>query len=184
MTGGDVLFVEATTVPGKGRLILTGKLGEVMQESAQAAVTYARSRASLLEIPPTFFDKHDIHIHVPAGAIPKDGPSAGVTIATAIISAITRRPVRKDTAMTGEITLRGKILPVGSVRDKVLAAHRAGIKHVLVPDENENDLAEVSAEVRRELDFVLVEHVDEVLNSALHAESQQEAPKLAAAATP
>jgi len=182
MTGGDVLFVEATPVPGKGRLILTGKLGEVMQESAQAALTYARSRASLLEIPPTFFDKHDIHIHVPAGAIPKDGPSAGVTIATALVSAITRRPVRKDTAMTGEITLRGKVLPVGSVRDKVLAAHRAGIKRVILPDENENDLAEVSEEVRRELDFVLVEHVDDVLNAALHPEKRQEAPKLAAAA--
>jgi len=182
MTGGDVLFVEATPVPGKGRLILTGKLGEVMQESAQAALTYARSRASLLDIPATFFDKHDIHIHVPAGAIPKDGPSAGVTIATALVSAITRRPVRKDTAMTGEITLRGKVLPVGSVRDKVLAAHRAGIKHVLVPDENKNDLAEVSEEIRQELDFVLVEHVDEVLNAALHPERQQEAPKLIVAA--
>jgi ATP-dependent Lon protease len=182
MTGGDVLFVEATPVPGKGRLILTGKLGEVMQESAQAALTYARSRASLLEIPPTFFDKNDIHIHVPAGAIPKDGPSAGVTIASALVSAITRRPVRKDMAMTGEITLRGKVLPVGSVRDKVLAAHRAGIKHVLIPDENENDLAEVSEEVRRELDFVLVEHVDEVLNAALHSEKRPEAPRLAAAA--
>ncbi|TET95739.1 MAG: endopeptidase La, partial [Dehalococcoidia bacterium] len=182
MTGGDVLFVEATPLPGKGRLILTGKLGEVMQESAQAALTYARSRASLLEIPPTFFDKHDIHIHVPAGAIPKDGPSAGVTIATALVSAITRRPVRKDVAMTGEITLRGKVLPVGSVRDKVLAAHRAGIKRVLLPDENETDLAEVSEEVRRELDFVLVEHVDEVLNAALHPERRQEAPKLVGAA--
>jgi ATP-dependent Lon protease len=182
MTGGDVLFVEATPVPGKGRLILTGKLGEVMQESAQAALTYARSRASLLKIPPTFFDKNDIHIHVPAGAIPKDGPSAGVTIATALVSAITRRPVRKDTAMTGEITLRGKVLPVGSVRDKMLAAHRAGIKRVLLPDENENDLAEVSEEVRRELDFVLVEHVDEVLNAALHPEKRQEEPKLVAAA--
>jgi ATP-dependent Lon protease len=182
MTGGDVLFVEATPVPGKGRLILTGKLGEVMQESAQAALTYARSRASLLDIPPTFFDQHDIHIHVPAGAIPKDGPSAGVTIATALVSAITRRPVRKDTAMTGEITLRGKVLPVGSVRDKVLAAHRAGIKRVLLPDDNENDLAEVSEEVRRELDFVLVEHVDEVLNAALHPEKRPEAPKLVAAA--
>jgi len=182
MTGGEVLFVEATPVPGKGRLILTGKLGEVMQESAQAALTYARSRASLLEIPPAFFDKHDIHIHVPAGAIPKDGPSAGVTIATALVSAISQRPVRKDTAMTGEITLRGKVLPVGAVRDKVLAAHRAGIKHVLLPDENANDLEEVSEEVRRELDFVLVEHVDEVLNAALHQERRQDEPKLVAAA--
>jgi ATP-dependent Lon protease len=182
MTGGDVLFVEATPIPGKGRLILTGKLGEVMQESAQAALTYARSRASLLEIPPAFFDTHDLHIHVPAGAIPKDGPSAGVTIATALVSAITRRPVHKDTAMTGEITLRGKVLPVGSVRDKVLAAHRAGIKRVLLPKENETDLAEVSEEVRQELDFVLVEHVDEVLNAALYPESRPETPMLVATA--
>jgi len=182
MAGGDVLFVEATTVPGKGRLILTGKLGEVMQESAQAALTYARSRAHLLDIQPSFFDKHDIHIHVPAGAIPKDGPSAGVTIATALVSAITRRPVRKDVAMTGEITLRGKVLPVGAVRDKVLAAHRAAIKRVIIPDENENDLAEISDEVRRELEFVLVDNVDAVLNAALHPEPRPEEARLVAAA--
>jgi ATP-dependent Lon protease len=181
MTGGEVLFVEVTTLPGKGRLILTGKLGEVMQESAQAALSYARSRATVLDIPTAFFDKHDIHIHVPAGAIPKDGPSAGVTIATALVSAITRRPVRKDVAMTGEITLRGKILPVGSVRDKALAAHRAGIKHVVVPDENENDLSEISEEIRRELEFLLVDHVDDVLNKALHPERVHEQPKLVAA---
>ena len=181
MTGGDILFVEATTVPGKGRLILTGKLGEVMQESAQAAVTYARSRASLLDISPSTFDNHDIHIHVPAGAIPKDGPSAGVTMATALVSALTRRPVRKDVAMTGEITLRGKVLPVGAVRDKVLAAHRAGIKRVIIPKENENDLLEVPEQVRRELEFVLAEHVDDVLNAALHAEKREEASRLAAA---
>src|SRR3990170_1185954 len=181
MAGGDVLFVEATTVPGKGRLILTGKLGEVMQESAQAALTYARSRASVLDIQPSFFDKHDIHIHVPAGAIPKDGPSAGVTIATALVSAITRRPVRKDVAMTGEITLRGKVLPVGAVRDKVLAAHRAAIKRVIIPDENENDLAEISEEVRRELEFVLVDNVDAVLNAALHPEPRPEEARLVAA---
>jgi len=176
-----VLFVEATTVPGKGRLILTGKLGEVMQESAQAALTYARSRAHLLDIQPSFFDKHDIHIHVPAGAIPKDGPSAGVTIATALVSAITRRPVRKDVAMTGEITLRGKVLPVGSVRDKVLAAHRAAIKRVIIPDENENDLREISEDVRRELEFVLVDNVDAVLNTALHPERRTEEARLVAA---
>jgi len=181
MTGGDVLFVEATTVPGKGRLILTGKLGEVMQESAQAALTYARSRASLLDISPLTFDNHDIHIHVPAGAIPKDGPSAGVTIATALVSALTRRPVRKDVAMTGEITLRGKVLPIGAVRDKVLAAHRAGIRRVIIPKENENDLLEVPEQVRRELEFVLAEHVDDVLNAALHAEKREEASRLAAA---
>jgi ATP-dependent Lon protease len=178
MAGGDVLFVEAATVPGKGRLILTGKLGEVMQESAQAAVTYARSRASILGVSPSFFDKNDIHIHVPAGAIPKDGPSAGVTMATALVSAITRRPVRKEVAMTGEITLRGKVLPVGSIRDKVLAAHRAGCKVVVLPRDNENDLEDVPAEVRRDLEFLLVEHVDEVLNAALHPERAEETPRL------
>ena len=133
MSGGDVLFVEATAVPGRGRLILTGKLGEVMQESAQAALTYARSRAAALGIAADAFDKNDIHIHVPAGAIPKDGPSAGVTMATALVSALTRRPIRKEVAMTGEITLRGKVLPVGAIRDKVLAAHRAGSKQIVMP---------------------------------------------------
>jgi len=182
MAGGDVLFVEASTVPGKGRLILTGKLGDVMQESAQAALTYARSRAAVLDINPSVFDKNDIHIHVPAGAIPKDGPSAGVTMAAALISAITRRPCRKEVAMTGEITLRGKVLPVGAIRDKVLAAHRAGCKRVILPRDNENDLVDVPDEVRRELEFVLVEHVDEVLNAALHPEQVAEAPKLEPAA--
>ncbi|HEV8575400.1 MAG TPA: endopeptidase La [Dehalococcoidia bacterium] len=180
MAGGDVLFVEATTVPGRGRLILTGKLGEVMQESAQAALTYARSRAAALDIAAAAFDKNDIHIHVPAGAIPKDGPSAGVTMATALVSALNRRPIRKEVAMTGEITLRGKVLPVGSIRDKVLAAHRAGSKQIVMPRDNENDLAEVPDDVRRELEFVLVEHVDEVLNAALHPEKTQDRPKLAA----
>jgi len=181
--GGDILFVEAAVVPGKGRLILTGKLGDVMQESAQAALTYARSRAGLLGISPAFFDKHDIHIHVPAGAIPKDGPSAGVTMATALVSAISGRPVHKEVAMTGEITLRGKVLPVGSIRDKVLAAHRAGIKKVIIPSENERDLQEVVEEVRRELEFILVDHVDEVLNATLHPERREEPVKIAAAAT-
>jgi len=179
MTGGDVLFVETSAVPGKGRLILTGKLGEVMQESAQAALTYARSRASALNIPIAYFDKNDLHIHVPAGAIPKDGPSAGVTMATAMISAMTRRRIRKEVAMTGEITLRGKVLPVGAIRDKVLAAHRAGIRCVVMPRENENDLLDVPEEVRRDLEIVLVEHVDEVLNAALHPEPAAEKPRLA-----
>jgi ATP-dependent Lon protease len=183
MAGGDVLFVEATTVPGKGRLILTGKLGEVMQESAQAALTYSRSRASFLNIPGDAFDRTDIHIHVPAGAIPKDGPSAGVTIAAALVSALTRRPIRKEVAMTGEITLRGKVLPVGAVRDKVLAAHRAGCKKVILPRDNENDLEDVPDEVRRDLEFLLAESVDDVLNAALHAEASEEAPNLAPAAT-
>jgi ATP-dependent Lon protease len=176
--GGDILFVEASVVPGKGRLILTGKLGEVMQESAQAAVTYARMRAPELGIAPTFFERNDIHIHVPAGAIPKDGPSAGVTMATALVSAITRRPIRKDVTMTGEITLRGKVLPVGAVRDKVLAAHRGGIKKVIVPKDNQPDLEEVPAEVRQSLEVVLAGHVDDVLNAALRAERQEEVSKL------
>ena len=176
--GGDILFVEASVVPGKGRLILTGKLGEVMQESAQAAVTYARMRAPELNITPTFFERNDIHIHVPAGAIPKDGPSAGVTMATALVSAITRRPIRKDVSMTGEITLRGKVLPVGAIRDKVLAAHRGGIKKVIVPKDNQPDLEDVPAEVRQSLEFVLAEHVDDVLNAALHTQRREEASKL------
>jgi ATP-dependent Lon protease len=176
--GGDILFVEASVVPGKGRLILTGKLGEVMQESAQAAVTYARMRAPELSITPTFFERNDIHIHVPAGAIPKDGPSAGVTMATALVSAITRRPIRKDVAMTGEITLRGKVLPVGAIRDKVLAAHRGGIVRVVIPKDNEPDLEDVPAEVRESLEFVLAEHVDDVLNAALHTQRREEVSKL------
>jgi ATP-dependent Lon protease len=178
MTGGDVLFVEVTTVPGRGRLILTGKLGDVMQESAQAALTYARSRASALNIEDSAFETNDIHIHVPAGAIPKDGPSAGVTLASALVSALTRRPIRKEVAMTGEITLRGKVLPVGSIRDKVLAAHRAGCKRIAVPHDNENDLQDIPEEIRRELDFILVQHVDEVLDAALYPAKSQDRRKL------
>jgi ATP-dependent Lon protease len=181
MVGGDILFVEASVMPGKGRLILTGKLGEVMQESAQAAVTYARRRGPELHIAPDFFERSDIHVHVPAGAIPKDGPSAGVTIATALVSAATKRPVYKSVAMTGEITLRGKVLPVGAIRDKVLAAHRGGIKKVMIPKDNERDLLEVPAEIRQTLEIVLVEHVDEVLNAALHAEEREEPSRLAVA---
>jgi ATP-dependent Lon protease len=178
MAGGDILFVEASVVPGKGRLILTGKLGEVMQESAQAAVTYARRRGPELEIAPDFFERNDIHIHVPAGAIPKDGPSAGVTIATALVSAVTKRPIHKSVAMTGEITLRGKVLPVGAIRDKVLAAHRGAIKKVVIPKDNERDLLEVPKEIRESLEIVLVEHVDEVLNASLHTEKQEEPSRL------
>jgi len=174
--GGDVLFVEATAVPGKGRLTLTGKLGDVMQESAQAALTYARSRADKLGIAPAFFERNDLHIHVPAGAVPKDGPSAGVTMATALVSVMTRRPIHKDVAMTGEITLRGKVLPVGAIRDKILAAHRAGIKRIIMPRDNENDLLDVREEVRRDLEFVLVDSVDDVLNAALHEEALDDGP--------
>ncbi len=177
--GGDILHVEATCVPGKGRLTLTGKLGDVMQESAQAAVTYARSRAQELGIEAGAFENCDMHIHIPAGAIPKDGPSAGVTMATALVSALTKRPVRRDVAMTGEITLRGKVLPVGAIRDKALAAHRAGIKRIILPRENEPDLEELAPDVRQEIEFILAGHVDEVLNAALHPERVEAASKLA-----
>jgi len=165
--GGDVLFVEATLVPGKGNLILTGKLGDVMQESARAALTYARSRAASLGAPEDFYEKTDVHIHVPAGAIPKDGPSAGITMAVALVSALTRRLVSKEVGMTGEITLRGKVLPVGGIKEKFLAAHRAGIKKIVLPKENEKDLEEVPEHIRKELQFTLIDNIDAVLEVAL-----------------
>ncbi len=169
--GGDILFIETSVVPGKGQLILTGQLGEVMRESAQAAMTYARSRAAQLGIAPDFSQNNDIHIHVPAGAVPKEGPSAGITIASALISALTRRPCRKQVAMTGEITLRGRVLPIGGVKEKVLAAQRAGVQMVLLPRDNEPDLREIPAEIRDQLQIVLVNHMDEVLPYVLHEES-------------
>ncbi|MBU4194689.1 MAG: endopeptidase La [Actinobacteria bacterium] len=165
--GGDVLFVEVESFPGKGKLSLTGKLGDVMQESAKAAVTYARANAQRLGIDDEFFEKNDLHIHVPAGAIPKDGPSAGVTMAAALVSEITGRPVVKDTAMTGEITLRGKVLPVGGIKQKVLAAHRAGVKRVILPEENEKDLEEVPEFVKGEMEFLLVKDVNEIIEQVL-----------------
>jgi ATP-dependent Lon protease len=171
--GGDVLFVEARAIPGRGNLILTGQLGEVMQESARASLTYARSRAEELGIPPDFNDRLDVHVHVPAGAIPKDGPSAGVTIATAIISALTRRPVSRTVGMTGEITLRGRVLPIGGLRDKVLAAHRAGLRTIVFPKDNERDIEEVPETVRAQLTLRPVEHIDEVLTEALLPAAQK-----------
>ncbi|MDX2033256.1 MAG: endopeptidase La [Blastocatellia bacterium] len=165
--GGDVLQIEATMVEGSGKLTLTGKLGNVMQESAQAAITYVRSRAAELGIPADFHKTHDIHVHVPEGAIPKDGPSAGITLATALASVLTRIPVHKDVAMTGEITLRGKVLPIGGVKDKLLAAHRAGMITVIIPKDNEKDLAEVPADVLELLQVNPVETMDEVLQIAL-----------------
>ncbi|ADG83397.1 endopeptidase La [Thermincola potens] len=166
-TGGDVLAVEVTVMKGTGKLTLTGKLGDVMKESAQAAFSYIRSKASELKIDPDFYDKYDTHIHVPEGAIPKDGPSAGITMATALASALTQRKTRREVAMTGEITLRGRVLPVGGIKEKVLAAHRAGIKVVILPKDNKKDLEEIPQKVKSKMEFVLVEHMDEVLARAL-----------------
>jgi ATP-dependent Lon protease len=166
--GGDVLGVEVTLMPGKGALTLTGQLGEVMRESAQAALSYARSRAFELAIPLEVFEKTDIHVHVPAGAVPKEGPSAGITIATALISALTKRPIRRQVAMTGEITLRGRVLPVGGLKEKILAAHRAGIKTFVLPKRNEKDLDDVPPAVRRELHFVFAGDMTDVLRAAFN----------------
>ncbi|MGQ9709123.1 MAG: endopeptidase La [Anaerolineae bacterium] len=169
-TGGDIMFFEATRMPGKKGFQITGQLGEVMKESAQAALSYVRANAKNLGIPEHFFDEMDIHLHVPAGAIPKDGPSAGVTIATALVSLLTGRKVRSDVGMTGEITLRGQVLPVGGIKEKVLAAHRAGLKTVILPKQNEQDLEDVPEEVRKALRFVLVSRVDEVFEAALETD--------------
>ena len=165
--GGDIMYVEATVMKGKGQLLLTGHLGEVMKESAQAALSYARARAPELRVKEDLFSKVDIHIHVPAGAIPKDGPSAGITMATALVSALTRVPVKRSVAMTGEVTLRGKVLPVGGVKEKVLAARRGGITTVLLPQKNDKDIKELPKTIRRGMHFVFVEHMDQVLAAAL-----------------
>ncbi|AIE60935.1 endopeptidase La [Bacillus methanolicus] len=165
--GGDTLQIEVSLSPGKGKLVLTGKLGDVMKESAQAAFSYVRSKAKELGIDENFHEKYDIHIHVPEGAVPKDGPSAGITIATALVSALSGKPISKEVGMTGEITLRGRVLPIGGVKEKTLSAHRAGITKIILPKENEKDIDEIPDSVRDELDFVLVSHVDEVLKHAL-----------------
>jgi ATP-dependent Lon protease len=165
--GGELLCVETLIMPGKGKLTVTGKLGDVMKESSQAAVSYVRSRSKHLPLEENFYKKYDIHIHIPEGAIPKDGPSAGITMCTSIVSALTRKPVRHDIAMTGEITLRGRVLPIGGLKEKILAAHRGGIKKVIIPKENEKDLKDIPSLVCKQLNIVLVEHIDEVLSHAI-----------------
>jgi ATP-dependent Lon protease len=172
--GGELLATEVSVMPGKGKLIITGRLGDVMQESAQAAMSYVRSRADALGLERDFYQRNDVHIHVPEGATPKDGPSAGITMATCLVSALTRIPVRHDVAMTGEITLRGDVLPIGGLKEKVLAAHRAGIKKVLIPEENEKDISEIPATVARAIEIRIVSHVDEVLREALVLEHPEE----------
>ena len=179
--GGELLLTESTLMPGKGQLTLTGKLGDVMQESAQAAMSYVRAKAEEFGIPKEFNKKTDVHVHVPEGAIPKDGPSAGITITTALVSTLARVPTRRDVAMTGEITLRGKVLPVGGVKEKVLAAHRANLKTIILPKDNEKDLAEIPKEVLDALDLYMVDTMDEVLKIAL---AEQPVPKLPPAESP
>ncbi len=177
VVGGDTLFIETTAVPGSGKLVLTGQLGDVMQESAKAGISYIRSAAKKLKIDEDFYKKIDLHIHIPEGAIPKDGPSAGMTMCTAIISTLTGIPARKDIAMTGEITLRGKILPVGGIREKVMAAHRAGIRKVLLPKDNEADIQDIPKTVRDEMEFVLIKHVNDALKQVLVKDKSNDSKK-------
>jgi len=180
--GGDVLFVEAQAYPGNGRLTITGQLGEVMQESAQAALSWVRSHSAELGLPEDWFAGHDVHLHVPAGAVPKDGPSAGITMATAIASLVRDTPVAPDLGMTGELTLTGQVLPIGGVREQALAAQRAGLRRVLVPRENEADLEELPAETRREVEFVLVDSIEDVLDVAFNGSRTAIAPRALKAA--
>lgn len=172
--GGELIPVEVATMPGKGTLIITGRAGDVMQESAQAALSYARSRSEQLSIPMNFREVLDLHIHLPEGATPKDGPSAGITMATALISALMRRPVRNDTAMTGEITLLGRVLPIGGVKDKALAAHRNGIRRLILPEENRREVVRIPENVRRDMEFIFVESMDQVIGAAIQFDSDRE----------
>jgi ATP-dependent Lon protease len=172
--GGELLQTETAIMPGKGNLVLTGKLGEVMQESAQAALSYVRSRTSQLRLPDNFYEKIDIHIHVPEGAIPKDGPSAGIALTTSIVSALTSKPVDRNIAMTGEITLRGRVLPIGGLKEKILAAHRGEVSKVLIPFENKKDLEEIPGKILKKVEIVPVDHMDAVLKEALVLEEGEE----------
>jgi ATP-dependent Lon protease len=171
--GGDILFIEASRVPGRGGLLLTGQLGDVMRESAQAAMTLVKSRASELGVDPALFEKSDIHVHVPAGATPKDGPSAGIAMFTALASLLTNRTVRKDTAMTGEISLRGLVLPVGGIKEKVVAAAAAGLTRVMLPARNKRDYDDIPKGARDALEFIWLEHVDEAVKAALEADAMK-----------
>ena len=165
--GGEILFIEVALMPGRGQILLTGHLGEVMKESCQAAISYVRSHWEKLGLKKDFNKNLDIHVHVPEGAVPKDGPSAGVAIATAVVSALTGKPVRSEVGMTGEITLRGKVLEIGGVKEKVLAAHRAGLKKVVLPKDNKKNLEDIPAKIRKEMKFVFAENLDEVFKEAL-----------------
>ncbi|HZK01226.1 MAG TPA: S16 family serine protease, partial [Anaerovoracaceae bacterium] len=167
IVGGDTLSIETAVVPGNGTLVLTGQLGEIMQESAKAGISYIRSKAKELGIEENFYKEKDLHIHIPEGATPKDGPSAGVTMCISVISALTGIPVKKNLAMTGEVTLRGNVLAVGGIREKVLAAHRAGITNVILPKENMADIDDIPSKVRRKIKFVLVDTLDQILKEAL-----------------
>jgi ATP-dependent Lon protease len=172
--GGDVLFVEASAYPGDGKLQITGQLGDVMKESAAAALSYVRTLDD--GVPPDWFKEHDLHVHVPAGAIPKDGPSAGITMATALASRVMERPVRSDTAMTGEITLTGMVLPIGGLKEKALAAQRAGINRLVIPRRNERDIDDIPEPLRKKMKFTLVDTVDEVLDAALQKRARRSRP--------
>jgi ATP-dependent Lon protease len=182
--GGQILTIECTLMQGKGKLLLTGKLGDVMQESAQAAMSYVRSRAAMLGLEPDFYRHLDVHIHIPEGAIPKDGPSAGISLATALISALTKIAVRRDVAMTGEITLRGKVLPIGGVKEKLLAAHRAGNRTVILPRDNEKDLADIPTNIQQELTIRFVDKMDDVLEVALEKKLESRPILVTSEATP
>jgi ATP-dependent Lon protease len=164
--GGDLLSIEVTSIPGKGKMVPTGKLGDVMKESAEAAMTYVRSRAVSFGLAKTFYQKVDIHLHIPEGAVPKDGPSAGITMAVALVSALCQTPVRHDLTMTGELTLTGKVLPIGGLKEKVLAAHRAGITHIILPKDNEKDIADIPKKIQKALTFHPVSRMDEVIKLA------------------